>query len=456
MEINRAEMMLNYVESYYRESRLYTVQNNAKGQEFNIIHTILEDLPKQFHPQTATWGLRLWEELLDIKSSNSNSLEERRGEAILKIMSSQTMTPIRLERVLENVTKTEVKVINNIAPYTFAVEIAADENIIQTNFANIRKIIEDIRPAHLAFLTSVFFLIEVLCKMNYRSELILETEYAIFPKILKNYLDGIIKMDGSHRLNSYKEKRIFELYQSKLDLETTLQSIIWPESRCELGDNYQIKEIYNTAIDFATEIYSKIGYQYNLEQESEIDEKISLEQECEFEDNYQIKNTYTTKLDIEIENHSKINYITNMELESNVTEKIKLEPEVKLEDRNLIKSTYGSELEYNSQTKPKTEYKKRVEFTTNIKPNYYVTQEKEIITTYRSKETYLSSLNYKVNEIKNKTRYKEEIRIESKEKIKLEYSCGLIVEKQRIQMNGIRKMNGTRKMKSKVIYYDAI
>ena len=61
MEISRADLMMGYVESYYRESLFYTAQNNAKGEELDIIHAIIEDMPNQFNPQTATWGLGLWD-----------------------------------------------------------------------------------------------------------------------------------------------------------------------------------------------------------------------------------------------------------------------------------------------------------------------------------------------------------------------------------------------------------
>ena len=37
MEISRADLMMGYVESYYRESLFYTAQNNAKGEELDII-----------------------------------------------------------------------------------------------------------------------------------------------------------------------------------------------------------------------------------------------------------------------------------------------------------------------------------------------------------------------------------------------------------------------------------
>lgn len=149
MEVDRSELMLGYVEPYYRESRFYTAQNNAKGQEFNILHAIVEELPNQFNPQTATWGLRLWEELLDI-DRGENDLEGRRGQVLLKMVASQMMTPITLERLLKSITKTEVIVTNNVAPYTFSVDISTDTNV-PVNYSNIIKVLEEVKPAHLAY-----------------------------------------------------------------------------------------------------------------------------------------------------------------------------------------------------------------------------------------------------------------------------------------------------------------
>lgn len=149
---NRSAEMLRYVPKYYSNSRHYQVQNNAKGKEFDIIRAITDDLPNQLNPQTATWGLILWEEFLDLDGENK-SIEERRNQIILKSLTSY-ITPISLERLLKSITKTEVWVTNNVAPYTFSIEISTDNNVA-INFDNIVTVVEDVKPAHLAYETYI-------------------------------------------------------------------------------------------------------------------------------------------------------------------------------------------------------------------------------------------------------------------------------------------------------------
>lgn len=145
---NRSEEMLKYVPGYYRNSKHYLAHNNAKGGEFDIIRAIIDDMMNQFNPQTATWGLKLWEEFLDLDGENK-SIEERRNQIILKTLTSY-ITPISLERLLKGIVKTDVWVTNNVAPYTFSVEISTDNNVA-VNLGNVIQVVEEVKPAHLAY-----------------------------------------------------------------------------------------------------------------------------------------------------------------------------------------------------------------------------------------------------------------------------------------------------------------
>lgn len=148
METNRSEEMLKYVEGYYRESKYYLSQNNAKGEELNILHAILEDLPNQFNPQTATWGLRLWDELLEI-DGGIQSVEERRARVMMKLIALPRITPISLERLIKNIAKANVDIIRNVSPYTFQIRVREDS--LDCNSSLIRQIVEDYKEAHMAF-----------------------------------------------------------------------------------------------------------------------------------------------------------------------------------------------------------------------------------------------------------------------------------------------------------------
>lgn len=452
-----AQRMLSYVSNgFYDKSYIAKWLYQVIGLEMDDAHLKFEELLMQVFPETATWGLVYHEQKYGIITNPAKDIEERRYEVIRKRDFRAPMSPARVETIIEGISKTEVKVTENIAPYTFLVEIAADENQTQVNFNMIHRTIKKIKPSHLSFLAIVFFLIELVCSINYKSVLALETEYSVFPRILRNYIDGTIQMNGFYKLDAYKDKKMFELYQSALELKTVIQSNMKLESLCELEDSYQVYSKYFTEIDFETDAHAKTNYQTSIIQESEINDRVKVESKCEFEDNYQVKNKYTERLDIETENCFKTSYATKTELELNVTGQIELEPEIELEDSYFIKNSYDSSLRCNLQIKPNTKYKKHLEIKAEKTIKYKIKQEYDIRTMYINKEKYSSQLDYVIKEIKNKTNYKEEIQAETKEIVNPEYTCELMLEINRSQMNGIRKMNGTRKMKSKVIYYDAI
>lgn len=157
---DRSAEMLRYVPGYYRESKFYNAQNTAKGYEFDILRTIIDDFYYQFNPQTATWCLGLWEELLGIKSEN-RGIEERRTNIMANIMLLPKITPISLERLISSVTGTKVRVINNVAPYVFAIDIYTEEKPTYINYDSVVNLVEDVKPAHLAYETYFSFPVKV-------------------------------------------------------------------------------------------------------------------------------------------------------------------------------------------------------------------------------------------------------------------------------------------------------
>lgn len=196
MEISRSDVMMGYVESYYRESLFYTAQNNAKGKELDMIHAIIEDMPNQFNPQTATWGLGLWEEMLGITREAEN-IADRRSCVMMKLLTLQRITPISLERLIKNVAGANVDVIRNIAPYTFQVRIRDDS--LDCNSGLIRRIVEDYKEAHMAFYQA-YYLGQIVIKEHFYFSTILRMAVYWFGE--QWILNGGFLLDGSQLLNT--------------------------------------------------------------------------------------------------------------------------------------------------------------------------------------------------------------------------------------------------------------
>ena len=147
---DRISEMLSYVQSYYRESRIYLNQNKAKGEEFNILRTLIDDLVNQFTPQTSTWLLKSWEEYCGIPVNESDSIEERRARVLSKISLITPMTPKGMETVVYGAVKLQSKIIDNIRPYTMQIVVYAN-GVNPINLDALEAAVEEAKPAHLAF-----------------------------------------------------------------------------------------------------------------------------------------------------------------------------------------------------------------------------------------------------------------------------------------------------------------
>lgn len=150
----RSDEMLKYVPGYYRGSKHYLAQNEAKGREFDILRAIMDDLPNQFFPQTATWGLKLWEEFLGITPKAGESLAVRRMNVMKKNSHIQKVTPISLERMIWFMATAKVDIIRNVALYTFKVQLR--EESLDADLAAIREVVEEYKEAHMAYLMAIF------------------------------------------------------------------------------------------------------------------------------------------------------------------------------------------------------------------------------------------------------------------------------------------------------------
>ncbi len=275
MEISRADIMLKYVETYYRESKFYTAQNNAKGKEFDIIHSIMEDLPNQFNPQTATWGLRFWEELLNIDSIGS--MEERRIKILSKMATLQYITPFSLERLIKKIFNIEAIITRNVAPYTFLTEFDyKDEHL---NIKAIRQLIEEYKEAHMAYSLLGYYNTKLITDIKIVNSLELKNEF--YPRANIPYLryDGTARYDGSVRYSKYKTKKKIELYPIQLLIKSE------EKPRIFFYPQLQIKHVFQPSI----QIEHNISCQKEVAVRKKIETGITIAKENVVLPRYEVK-----------------------------------------------------------------------------------------------------------------------------------------------------------------------
>lgn len=143
------QKMLSWVAPIYKDSLIMKIIYQALGMEWGSVEKMIEDIKKQFTPYTATWGLIFWEDAWGLLRNEGGNINERRNRIISKMQQNSIINPAILRNAVSKITNSRVKIIANIAPYTFAVRyrISSPE---QDTAA--REVIDDLKPAHKSYI----------------------------------------------------------------------------------------------------------------------------------------------------------------------------------------------------------------------------------------------------------------------------------------------------------------
>lgn len=105
------------------------------------------DVAKQFHAETATWGMASWERMLGINVDTSVDLETRRASVLAKMGKLPTVTPAFLTRMINLfTTMAATQIVEHPSEYT--VDIYLPDSGMH-DFTKIDKAVNTYLPAHL-------------------------------------------------------------------------------------------------------------------------------------------------------------------------------------------------------------------------------------------------------------------------------------------------------------------
>lgn len=147
------QRMLERVSPIYEEAYVAKWLFEVMGLEWDEARLIFEELKLQAFPETATWGLRYWEERYRIPVDESRPPEERRREVLLRRSFRAPMNPERIEDVVGRMTGRVVHVEENAAPYVFTVHLLDGGNIL--DYPAVRATLRRMKPSHQNFMIDV-------------------------------------------------------------------------------------------------------------------------------------------------------------------------------------------------------------------------------------------------------------------------------------------------------------
>lgn len=145
----RGQQMLSYLPEYYEHSRVIRADMYAKGTELDALDRALNETLDQFFVRTATWGLRHWEEELGIPVETAKPLEQRRSLVESKLRGAGKFTGQLVKKVAESYHGGAVDISFQPERWSFTVKFV-DTVGIPPNLDDLRAVLEDLKPAHMA------------------------------------------------------------------------------------------------------------------------------------------------------------------------------------------------------------------------------------------------------------------------------------------------------------------
>lgn len=228
-----ARKMLGYVSNgFYDESYVGKWIFQVMGMEYDKALEIVSDLPAQFFPETATWGLMYHEIKWGLPVRPNLSYEERRRLIYQKQNYRMPMTPYNMEVYLKNVTGYDIHVydIHDSGdlgyyakhPNVFQIGMLENETTDGIDYGTIENLVMHLKQSHTTFV------------MEHRQEFrynLYSNIFAIrfitifYPRLNLDRLklDRTWKLDGSRKLSGYNSQMAVDLYPVRLRIRAGVE-----------------------------------------------------------------------------------------------------------------------------------------------------------------------------------------------------------------------------------------
>ncbi|MDC9396123.1 DUF2313 domain-containing protein, partial [Clostridioides difficile] len=105
--------MLITLSPIYEQSLIMNSIYEAIGSEFDNLELLDEEIELQLFPQTATWGLELWENRVGLSTNIDEVIEARRRKVIAKLQMKYIVNPNRLATIIKSYTGADVYIKEN-------------------------------------------------------------------------------------------------------------------------------------------------------------------------------------------------------------------------------------------------------------------------------------------------------------------------------------------------------
>jgi hypothetical protein len=200
--MSKTDTLMSYLPQFLFDSPIMQDLFKQYGNELQNLDDSTNDLMNQLFPQTATWGLKLWEQYLGIPVNESLDVVTRRSKIMAQI---STISPLSVNKLSDIFSKyaDSSNVIQNFSDYSFDLTLIT-KNVFNLIFSDIIRNIENIKPCHLDYSLDL----ETQRKLNIQS------------KYFKNNIN--YKLTGNIKSGStYNKKNSNSLYPNIVKIAST-------------------------------------------------------------------------------------------------------------------------------------------------------------------------------------------------------------------------------------------
>lgn len=205
-------MLGNVTQGFYDKSYVGKWLYQVMGLEYDEARKLVEELPYQMFPETATWGLMYHEMKWQLPVRNNLSYQKRRQLIYQKRDYRAPMTPYRMETYLKNATGFDVFVadVHDSGPFNYQ---PAHPNVFKAYFVGegtlnakaALQMIQKLKQSHTTYIINDHsaFIID-----SSTLEQVLVTNIRIAARIpfwRTRLFDGSEIMDGSHLMDAVRE-----------------------------------------------------------------------------------------------------------------------------------------------------------------------------------------------------------------------------------------------------------
>ena len=142
--------LLDKFPSFWLGSPEFCDLQQALDPEAAALRAVAEDAMAQLDVNTATWGLKYWEQALGVPVDKEKEPAYRRSRIISKLRGAGVTTTAMVKSVAEAFSNGEVEIISDSAAYTVTIKFVGAIGT-PPNMADLTAALRDIMPAHLAW-----------------------------------------------------------------------------------------------------------------------------------------------------------------------------------------------------------------------------------------------------------------------------------------------------------------